>query len=323
MKNKQITWTSRILIILAVAAFFLPMVNDNPYFLHICIVIFIWSILTLGIRIVLLTGHLNAAQGGFMGMGAYFSAVLTMKMGFSFWISLPLSAIGVTLLAIIIGFPILRIKGAYFVMITFGVTEVFRQIWMLWKDVFGGPEGLFGVPKPTPIDLFGLEISFTSKTSIYYLAFIALFITVIVMRRIDHSRLGMILRSFPQAEPLSESVGISIRGYKLLAFAIGSFFAGIGGTIWAHYFTYASPFDYTFTNSLYMLMYAAIGGSQTVLGPIVGCIALLGLDEYLGEFEHYTPIILGVILIFVLLYLPGGLITLPERIKGLFYRRTQ
>ncbi len=317
MKNKNTTWTTRILIFLIASGILLPMVHKDPYFLHICIIIFIWSILTFGIRIVLITGHLNAAQGGFLGMGAYFSAILTMKLGWSFWISLPASGLAVAILAMIVGHPILRVKGAYFVMITFGITEVFRQIWMMWKDMFGGPQGLFGVPKPSPIDIAGLHISFSSKMPFYYLALVVLLFTVLVMRRLDNSRLGITLRSLPQSEMLSESIGIPILLYKLIAFVIGAFFAGLAGSLWAHYFTYASPDDFNWTNSLFMLMYAVIGGTQTVLGPILGCMLLLSLDEVLIEFQEYTPIVLGLILIFILFYLPGGLISLPQKMGSL------
>jgi branched-chain amino acid transport system permease protein len=320
MKNKSFSWTGLLLVLFFVIGLGLPLFVKNPYILHIGITIFIWSILTLGIWLVLLTGHLNAAQASFMGMGAYFSGLMAVKLKLSFWLCLPFSGMAVAFLALIMGYPILRVKGAYFVMITFAITEVFQHIWMLWESVFGGPEGLLGIPLPGAIKLSGFQISFISKAPFYYLAIIILLISVIFLRRLDNSRFGITLRSIPQAEQLAESVGVPVMRYKLVAFVIGSFLAGLAGSLWAAYFTYASPDDFTWLNSLYMLIYAVIGGTQTVLGPIVGCLVLLGLDEVLRPIKQYMPLILGMILILVLVFAPGGLITLPEKIRSRFHK---
>ena len=316
MKNKEFPWTDTLLALFIILGLLLPVFFNSPYILHLGINIFIWSILTLGIRVVLLIGHLNAAQAGFMGMGAYFSALMAMKLKLSFWLCLPFSGGAVALLAALMGYPILRIKGPYFVMITFAITEVFRHIWMMWENLFGGPQGLLGVPHPAAIQLAGLRISFITKAPFYYLTIAVLLISLIILRRLDKSRFGLTLRSIPQSDQLAESVGVPVLRYKLMAFVIGSFFAGLAGSLWAHYLTYASPDDFTWMNSLYMLMYAVIGGTQTVLGPILGCLVLLGLDEFLRPLKQYVPIVLGVILILVVLYVPGGLITLPEKIRS-------
>ncbi len=318
MKNKRLSWTDTLLGLFFILGLLLPVFVKDPYLLHVGITIFTWSILTLGIRVVLLTGHLNAAQASFMGMGAYLSALMAMKLKLSFWLCLPFSGVAVALLAVSIGYPILRIKGAYFVMITFAITEVFRHIWMMWDSVFGGPQGLMDIPRPAAIQLAGLQISFTSKAPFYYLTIAVLLISVVILRRLDNSRFGMTLRSIPQSDQLAESIGVPVIRYKLMAFVIGSFFAGLAGSLWAHYFTYANPDDFTWLNSLYMLMYAVIGGTQTVLGPIVGCLVLLGLDELLRPLKQYMPIFVGMVLILVLLFVPGGLITLPEKIRSQF-----
>jgi len=321
MQNKILDRKNVIILLFIVIGFLLPLGMKDPYLLHIFITIYIWSILTLGIRLVLLVGPLNLAQAGFMGMGAYTSGLLAMKLGWSFWLCMPAAGMVATLLALCIGYPTLRIKGAYFVMVTFGVTEVFRHIWMMWSSLFGGPQGLLGIPRPDPIHLAGLTIAFTTKVPFYYLSLILFMITVFVMHRIDLSRMGLTLRAIPQADLLAECVGVNIMGYKVAAFAIGSFFAGIAGSFWAHYFTYCSPEDFTFIASFYMLMYAVMGGMGSVLGPIVGCFVMLGLDEILRPFKQYMPIILGFILIGVLLYVPGGFISIPERIRAQFQRR--
>jgi len=321
MKNKSFGFKAALVALIIVLCFLAPLVVKDPYLLHIAITIFIWSVLTLGIRTTLIIGHLNAAQASFMGMGAYFSALLAMKLKLSFWICLPAAGLGAALLSLPLGYPILRLKGAYFVMITFAITEVFRHIWMMWKSLFGGPQGLLGIPRPGKIELAGLTIAFTSKVPFYYLALILLLLTLLIMYRLDRSRMGLTMRAIPQTELLAESVGVPVIRYKVMAFVIGSFFAGLAGSFWAHYFTYASPWDFTWMNSQYMLMYAVIGGMGTVLGPIIGCVVMLGLDELFRPFKQYMPIFMGAVLIIVLLYVPGGLIALPQRLRATFSRR--
>jgi len=247
---------------------------------------------------------------------------LVMKLGWSFWLAMPAAGLISAFLSILVGFPTLRLKGAYFVMVTFAITEVCRQIWMMWKDLFGGVEGLLGIPRPAPIGLAGMMISFNSKVPFYYLAFLLFLFTVLVCQRLDKSHFGLTLRSFPKAELLAECSGINVMRHKVIAFVISSFFAGLAGSLSAHYFTYASPWDYTWTNSLYMLLYTVIGGVSSVSGPILGCFVMLSLDEVLRDFKQYMPIILGAILIIVLLFLPGGLISVPERIAAFLKRRT-
>jgi branched-chain amino acid transport system permease protein len=221
-------------------------------------------------------------------------------------------------LALAIGYPTLKIKGVYFVMVTFGLTEVFRHIWMMWTGLFGGPQGLLGIPRPGAIKIGGLVIAFASKVPFYYLALILLLITIIIMRRLDASRVGLTLRSIPQADLLAESIGVNVMRYKVLAFVIGSFFAGLAGSFWGHYFTYASPWDFTFANSVNMLIYAVMGGPSSVWGPILGCFVMLTLDEVLRPIQEFMPIVLGAILIVVLLFIPGGFVTIPQRVRALW-----
>ena len=313
MKNKGMQTVG--VLGLLVVGFLLPIWVRDPYLLHILISIYIWSVLTLGIRLILLIGSLNAGQATFMGMGAYTSGILAIKLGWSFWLAMPVAGLVSAVIALGVGYPTLRIKGVYFVMALFGLSEVFRHIWMMWTDLFGGPQGLLGIPRPDAIKLGGWVIAFTTKVPFYYLSLVLMVITLVVMRRLDKSRVGLTLRSIPQGDLLAECVGVNVMRYKVLAFVVGSFFAGIAGSFWGHYFTYASPWDFTWANSLTMLIYAVIGGTSTVAGPVVGCAVMLILDEVLRPIQQYVPIVLGSILIMVLLFVPGGLITLPQRVR--------
>ncbi len=298
----------------------LPFFIEDQYILHIFISILIWSIMALGIRIVLISGHLNVAQASFMGMGAYASGVLATKLGWSFWFCLPAAGLVAAFLALLVGLPTLRIKGAYFVIITIGLAEVCRNVWMMWDSLFGGPQGLLGIPTPNPIKLGGLEITFLSKVDFFYLALILFLLTVFVMYRFERSRAGLILKSIRQADLLAECLGVKIMKYKLAAFALGAFFAGLGGSFWAHYSTYCSPWDFTLHTSFTMLIYVMIGGMGSILGPIVGCALMMTLDEFLRPFKEFVPLILGTILILVLLFFPGGFVSIPERLRKVLRR---
>lgn len=316
MLHNKPNWKIILISVLVLTVFLLPLVMTDPYYRHILIRIFIWIILALGARLMLVVGEINLAQAGFMGMGAYGVAILTTKLGWSFWLALPVAGIISGLLAVPIGYPLLRIRGVYFVMVTFAVSEVFRMVWKRWEGLFGGPSGILHIPRPNAIPLGFTTIEFVGKAPFYYLALILMLVTIVVMYAIDRSRVGLIMRSIRQADLLSEGVGINIMRYKLLGFVIGSFFAGIAGGFQASYLTSTSPYDYTWMQSLYMLLYAVVGGTATVLGPIVGSCVLVGIEEALWPLHQYVPIFLGAILIAVLLSLPRGLISIPERIRS-------
>lgn len=298
-----------------------PLVASDPYILHIVISIMIWSILALGIRLVMISGHLNVAQASFMGMGAYASGALALKLGWSFWFCLPAAGVIAAILAVAVGYPTLKIKGAYFVIITLGLTEVCRRIWMMWGSLFGGPQGLLGIPTPNPIRLGSLVILFDSKVHFFYLALVLFLLTIFVMRRFEVSRAGLILKSLPQADLLAECTGVNIMKYELVAFTIGAFFAGLAGSFWAHYFTYCSPWDFTLGASFTMLMYAVMGGVGSIAGPILGCAIMLTLDEALRPFKEFMPLVLGTILIVVLMFIPGGFVSIPGKIREGLKRR--
>jgi branched-chain amino acid transport system permease protein len=256
-----------------------------------------------------------------MGMGAYASGVLALKLGWSFWFCLPAAGVIAVILALAVGFPTLKIKGSYFVIITIGLTEVCRRIWMMWDSLFGGPQGLLGIPTPNPIRLGSLAILFNSKVHFFYLALVLFLLTLFVMRRFEVSRAGLILKALPQSDLLAECSGVNIMKYKLVAFTIGAFFAGLAGSFWAHYFSYCSPWDFTLGASFTMLMYAVMGGIGSVAGPVLGCAIMLTLDEVLRPFKEFMPLILGATLIVVLLFIPGGFVSIPARIRAGLKRR--
>ena len=314
LKNKFTNLFFLILFILAL--FFVPLFIKDPYYLHLIIMTSLHITAALGLRLILNSGHISIAHASFMGIGAYTSALLVVKAGFSFWVAMILAGFTSALLAMLVGQVILKVTGIYFGIVTMAMGEILRLTWMRWKELFGGATGILNIPPPNPIHIPGLvKIEFTSKIQYYYLALVIVLVTTYVMHRIDRSRFGMTLLALNNKEPLAESLGVNTILYKNIAFGIACFFAGIAGSFYAHYFYYICPYDFTFSQSLEIILFTVFGGVRTILGPIIGASFLAILLETLHLAEEYRPIIFGVALIIVMIFLPGGLVDLGRRLS--------
>ncbi|UCG83042.1 MAG: branched-chain amino acid ABC transporter permease, partial [Dehalococcoidia bacterium] len=208
------------------------------------------------------------------------------------------------------GFPILRVRGIYFLIITFAFNELVIIIIKNWKFL-GGYVGLIDVPRPNPIG----AIDFSSKIHYYYLILILVAITILVLYRIYSSRIGRVFTSIGENEDLAQSLGINVLKYKLLAFAIGAFFAGVAGSFLVHYMNFSGHELYSTWQSLNIQIYAIVGGMYFAIGgPIVGAFFLILLVELLEVPSGAQPLVYAAILIAIIFYLRGGLITLPQRL---------
>jgi len=290
--------------------------RNEPYWLGVMIVCLYSSILAISWLLILTIGHISVAHAAFMGIGGIASALLVMKLGLSFWLALPLAGIVAAVIAIVLGIPILRVRGIYFLVITLAFAEVFRVI-ILKSKLLGGYVGIIGVPSPNAIG----GIDFSSRVHYYYLALFLLALTVLVTYRIHRSRIGRIFRSIGANEALAESIGVSVLRYKLLAFAIGCFFAGLTGSFVVHYIHYSSADMYGVWQSLTTQIHAVVGGMGFLIGgPIVGAFFLVFFPELLDmrwDTSKSEPLIYAAILIMVIFFLRGGLITLPKMVSSL------
>ena len=313
-KNKGLY---RYCIISIILLFFaIPLFVKNPYYLHILIMMSIYVTLALGIRLILVSGYLSLAHAGFMGIGAYTSALLVVKAGFSFWAAIPLSGLSSAIFAMAIGRLILKATGLYFGIITMALGEILRLTWTRWKDIFGGATGILNIPPPNSINIPGIiQIEFTSKAHYYYLALFIVLFAIYVMHRIDKSRFGMSLFAMSNKEPLAESIGINSMLYKNIAFGIACFFAGIAGSFYAHYFYYICPHDFTFAHSIEVILFTVFGGVRTIAGPIIGVVFLTILTEALNLAQEFKPLVFGMALVSIMIFLPGGLVDLKKRIS--------
>jgi len=299
----------RLLGYLALAAFLalIPFIFPSDYHLHIIIIILINTILALSIRLVFLGGEITLGHAAFMGIGAYTSALLATRWGLDFWLCLPLAAAAAALMAVPMGMLTLRVKGLYFAIVTLAFAETFRIVVAMWRSFTGGVTGILNIPAPT-IQIGGLvTIEFGSKASYYYLALALLAVTIAIMYRLDHSQFGLTLAAIRESDVLSESVGINVVRYKIIAFVIGCAFAGVAGSFVVHYLYYVSPADFTMHRTLSILLYPVFGGLGSVAGSVLGAAILTTLPEAFRVAAEYEPAVFGIILIITIWRLPQGL----------------
>ena len=313
MRRRKIT-------LLAVAAvgvllaLLLPQIGGD-YYVYLFALVFTNVILASSLRPSLICGQLNIGHSGFMSIGAYTSALLAKNLGFPFEISLLSGALLATIVGLAIGYPALRLRGVYFAMVTVAFVEVIRLIAQIWVPLTRGMSGLSGIPKPSL-----LGITLTTKAEQYYLVFFLMLVILLVLWRLESSRLGLIWKSIGMADNLAQSLGIDIAKHKLLAFALGCFFAGVAGAFYAHFVRFLFPPEFGFLMATNILVYNIVGGRGHFAGPIVGALFLSLLSEpFRGS--AYETIFFSIAMLLTILFLPGGLITLPARLGGLRWWR--
>ena len=301
----------------------LPLFVKNDYSLHVAIAIFYHIIYVATYRFVLRTGQFHFGAHAFIGIGAYTSALLVTRAGFSFWLALPAAGLVAAFFAILIGYPALRLKGVYFAIITWGAGETLRFIYIRFKEPFGGPLGIFAIPGPNPIYLPGVGvIDFDEKVHYYFLALLLMISVLYVLHRMEKSRYGLIFGAIRERDQLARAIGINIMNYKVLAFAVCSGLAAMAGSFYAHYTYYISPLDFTVLLTIYLAIYTVVGGQDKYIGPIIGTIVLMLAGEVFAGYAHLQLLLYSGFLIVVLLFLPGGLVSLPSVLNRFLTRLT-
>ena len=212
--------------------------------------------------------------------------------------------------AFILSFPLFRMKGFYFLIGSFAAGEIIRLIWKRFTDPFGGPKGLKRIPGFPDIEFAGLSIDFFEPVNYYYFCVIIVGLALFILYRIERSRIGLTFHAIHWQDKLAESVGVDTFRYRMLAFVIASFFAGLAGTLFAHYVGTVNPKLFDVEQMVYVLIWAIVGGTATFYGPIMGVVALTIINEIvlrgLGV-DEMRPMFYGAILIASVLFLPKGL----------------
>ncbi len=280
-----------------------PLITNNDYVIRILIMSGVFSILALSLNLVTgYTGQFCLGWAGFYGIGAYTSALLVMKMDFSFWLAMPLAGFVAACFGILLGIPTMRLKDIYLAIATLGFGEIIRLIMLNWTDLTRGSMGLPGIPSPK---LFSYE--FSTNIPFYYLCLLLVLFTIATIRRIIDSRVGRALIAIREDELAAKAMGIDVTGYKILAFAVGAFFAGIAGAFYAHYTSFIDPHTFSFSESITILAMVVLGGMGSVAGSIIGAVTLTIAPEILRDLSEYRMIIFGLIMMIVMLIRPQGI----------------
>ena len=286
-----------------ILAALLPLIINDDYFLRVITIAGVFTILTLSLNLVTgFTGQFCLGWAAFYGIGAYTSALLAMKLGLSFWLTLPLGGLMAALFGILLGIPTMRLKDIYLAITTLGFGEIIRLIMLNWTDLTRGSMGLPGIPSP---QLFGYE--FSTNLPYYYLILILVLITVFTMYRLIDSRIGRALIAIREDDLAAKTVGIDITAYKVMAFAIGAFFAGIAGSFYAHYTSFIDPHTFSFMESISILAMVVLGGMGSITGSIIGAVILSVIPEMLRGLSEYRMIIFGLIMMAVMIIRPQGI----------------
>ncbi len=283
--------------------------------LDFLIFLFINVILVVSFRFIAITGEYSLGHVVIMGVGAYASALLAKASGLTPWLTMPIGALTAAALAYLLSFPLFRMKGFYFLIGSFAAGEAIRLCWGRFRDIFGGAKGISAIPS---LEIGGIDLGLALP--FYFFTVGIMVICLIIMYRLEKSRLGLTLHAIHWQDILGESVGINARRYRTLAFVIACFFAGLSGALLAHYLSVVSPYDFGLGTMLSVLVWSIVGGIGSFAGPIIGVGLLSYVDELIRAFDEYRPMVYGVILIVTILFLPEGLQGLPARIAPLLRR---
>ncbi|WP_223476402.1 branched-chain amino acid ABC transporter permease [Oricola indica] len=315
----------RYVLILAViaGAIAFPHLLTSNYFIHLAILAMIWMIVAQGANVIQgYTGYVSIAQAGFMGIGAYSSALLSIEAGFPVWIAILVSPFFTAVASLIAGYPSLRVKGHYFAIVTLAMNMVIFIVLVNWIPVTGGESGLPGIPAPEPIVIGDFELNFLRRNTYYYLVLAALALVMLLVVAVVRSRVGLVLQAIRQNETLAEAAGVACWRYKLFSFVFSASLAGFAGALYAHYQAFISPAPFSVDHSLNAILAVILGGSGTLFGPLVGAALTVALPEVLRVAETYRLIIYGVGLVIVVIFLPRGLYPwLADLSRGLFGRK--
>ncbi len=307
--DPRFRWAS--LAVAGIIALGFPLVF-SAYQVSIMTTALIYVVLGLGLNIVVgLAGLLDLGYVAFYAVGAYSYALLSHHFALGFWTLLPVAMGLAALFGVLLGFPVLRLRGDYLAIVTLGFGEIIRLILENWNEFSFGPSGIANIPRP---GFFGIDLTLAQATTYLYYLMIALVLgTIFVVNRLQDSRLGRSWVALREDEIACQAMGIDRAKTKLAAFALGATWAGMVGVIFAAKTTFINPASFTFMESALILSIVVLGGMGSILGVILAALVLILLPEYLREAQEYRMILFGATLVLMMVFRPQGLIANARR----------
>lgn len=275
---------------------------QDDYFIKILTFACIFGLFAASWDLLYFTGQLNLGHGAFFGVGAYTSAIFSLKLGIPIWLTIPLGAITGVMMGLIVAIPALRLRGPYLAIVTLAVPLILKGVIFVFPDVTGGELGLFGL---TPIS--------DSSVLVYYVTLFTMLLSVAIMWKLTDTgsriiRTGIIFCAIREDEISARDSGVNTVKYKLLAFALGGFFGGIAGGLYAHTMAVVGTSTLDFTFSIYPMIWGIFGSAATIYGAVVGAYILYLLsNELLAIVPELRMAIFAVIIIAMILYMPEGI----------------
>jgi branched-chain amino acid transport system permease protein len=295
---------------------------NNRYLLDLGVLVLTYVMLGWGLNIVVgLAGLLDLGYVAFYAVGAYSYALLAQNFGWSFWICLPLAGCLAAFWGVLLGFPVLRLRGDYLAIVTLAFGEIIRLVLLNWQSFTGGPNGISGIPRPTFFGIpfneeengfaatFGLEFTPTYRVVFLYYVILALaLLTNWVTLRLRRLPIGRAWEALREDEIACRSLGINTTTTKLTAFAMGAMFGGIAGSFFATRQGFISPESFTFSESALVLAIVVLGGMGSQLGVAVAAFAMLAGFELFREFAQYRMLVFGLAMVLIMIWRPRGLV---------------
>jgi branched-chain amino acid transport system permease protein len=295
----------------------------NRYVLDLGILVLTYVMLGWGLNIVVgLAGLLDLGYVAFYAVGAYSYALLAQNFGLSFWICLPLAGILAAFWGVLLGFPVLRLRGDYLAIVTLAFGEIIRLVLLNWQDFTGGPNGISSIPRPSFFGLpfnndddgfaafFGLEFSPVHRiVFLFYLILALALITNWVTLRMRRLPIGRAWEAMREDEIACRSLGINTTNTKLTAFAIGAMFGGFAGAFFATRQGFISPESFVFGESALILAIVVLGGMGSQMGVVIAAVVMLGGFELFREFEQYRMLVFGFAMVLIMVWRPRGLVS--------------
>jgi branched-chain amino acid transport system permease protein len=312
---------------LLIFALLVPVIfYQNRYLLDLGIMVLTYVMLGWGLNIVVgLAGLLDLGYVAFYAVGAYSYALLSTQFGLSFWLCLPLAGIFAAFWGILLGFPVLRLRGDYLAIVTLAFGEIIRLVLLNWQTLTGGPNGISSIPRPSFFGLpfadaegsfastFGLDYSPTHRVVfLFYLILALALITNWVTIRLRRLPIGRAWEAMREDEIACRSLGINTTTTKLTAFAIGAMFGGFAGAFFATRQGFISPESFSFNESALVLAIVVLGGMGSQLGVAIAALVMLGGFELFREFQLYRMLIFGFAMVLIMIWRPRGLVSTRE-----------
>lgn len=296
-------------LIFFVAVLLAPLLFSGSYLMNVLVFVGIHTMLAVALNLLLgYAGQISLGHAGFFGLGAYLSGVLTTTFALNPWLAMPLSAIVVAVLACLIGFPILKLKGHYLAMATLGLGIIIYIFFNESVQYTGGPSGLSGIP-----NLSVGSFRFDSDLKNYYLIWGFALLVVLFCINLTASRVGRALRAVHDSEVAARVLGVNVRLLKVQIFVLSAVICSLAGSLYAHTMTFISPTSFGFNFSVELLTMVVIGGLGSIYGSFLGAALLTLMPEFLRAAHDYDIIIYGAMLMLMVMFMPGGLVRgVPE-----------